>query len=241
MSGTLIAFGASAPDDDTRLRTSADGRLGSPRRLSVIIIGGALAIPGTSSAQPNTPWSEEYEHTDGPTTGGLTFETTSTTSEEPPTEQTGLAVSELRRLSGLTWSQLGQLFGVSRRSVHFWASGKAMNATNLERLMRTLEVIRDSDRGDAHTNRAALFERAEGVSPFDLLVEQRYDDARAVLGRGRGRHEVARTPLSAEARADRMPPSPAELVDAKHDPIPSIAGPGRAARTVRNKRRGSDR
>ena len=35
----------------------------------------------------------------------------------------GTAIGELRRLSGLTWDQLARLFNVSRRSLHFWASG----------------------------------------------------------------------------------------------------------------------
>jgi hypothetical protein len=34
-------------------------------------------------------------------------------------------IAEIRHLTGLTWEQLAQVFNVSRRSVHFWASGCA--------------------------------------------------------------------------------------------------------------------
>ena len=40
------------------------------------------------------------------------------------------AVMELRRRSGLTWDQLGQIFGVTRRTMHFWASGQPLATEN---------------------------------------------------------------------------------------------------------------
>ena len=36
-------------------------------------------------------------------------------------ETTRCAISELRRIGGLTWAELGQLFGVSPQSIHSWA------------------------------------------------------------------------------------------------------------------------
>ena len=59
----------------------------------------------------------------------------------------GAVIGELRRLSGLTWDQLARLLGVSRRSVHFWASGKPMAQSNEEHLRRLLAVVRKVDRG----------------------------------------------------------------------------------------------
>ena len=43
----------------------------------------------------------------------------------------GAAIAELRRVSGLTWDQLARLVGVSRRTLHFWASGTAVMAWSL--------------------------------------------------------------------------------------------------------------
>lgn len=44
------------------------------------------------------------------------------------------AVISLKARSGLTWGELARLFGVSRRSVHNWATGGRMNAKHAERL-----------------------------------------------------------------------------------------------------------
>lgn len=52
------------------------------------------------------------------------------------------SVRWLHAESGLTWDQLGRLFGVSRRAVHFWASGGKLNATNVELVRRFTEVVR---------------------------------------------------------------------------------------------------
>ena len=85
--------------------------------------------------------------------------------------EAGAVIGELRRLSGLTWDQLARLFGVSRRSVHFWASGKPMAPSNEEHLRRLLAVVRKVDRGSARANRAILLGADEdGISLFDLLA-----------------------------------------------------------------------
>ncbi|MFB1488263.1 MULTISPECIES: hypothetical protein [unclassified Thiocapsa] len=79
-----------------------------------------------------------------------------------------------RRISGLTWEQLGEIFDVSRRSMHFWASGKPLNAHNEQRLMQVLDVIRTTDRSDARSTRAALFEVKEGTTAFALLSAEQF-------------------------------------------------------------------
>ena len=207
-------------------------------RLSVIVVSGALSVSGTSSAEPMRVWEAPYVNEMDATASGPGWELQQIPAEPAP-EATRQAIAELRRISGLTWEQLGQLFEVSRRSVHFWASGKPLNAANEERLMRVLDVVRDVDRGSARGNRSALFDVNEGTTAFDLLVGQRFDDARAVLGSGVGRAVPARAELSAEAKAARKPLPPEELFDAKHDRVHREPGRARAARTVRNKRRGS--
>jgi hypothetical protein len=45
--------------------------------------------------------------------------------------------------TGLTWDQLGRIFGVSRRAVHLWASGGRMNSANLERLHEFYATVKD--------------------------------------------------------------------------------------------------
>jgi DNA-binding transcriptional regulator YiaG len=78
--------------------------------------------------------------------------------------QTRAVVSESRRLAGLTWKQLARVFGVARRSLHFWASGKPTDASNEEHLRRLLVVPRQADRGTAHENREMLLHDRHGAS-----------------------------------------------------------------------------
>jgi hypothetical protein len=60
---------------------------------------------------------------------------------------TAKAIRKAHEDSGLTWDQLAKVFCVSRRSVHSWANGARMNATNAELLMqfvRLLDCIEDT-------------------------------------------------------------------------------------------------
>lgn len=149
------------------------------------------------------------------------------------------AVSELRRVSGLTWEQVAQLFSVSRRSVHFWASGKLPSAENEQRLMQILDVVRRADCGDARRNRHALLQvNIGGQSAFKLLQSGQVEEARTLLGSGSRRRALTEVPLSAEARAARRPLPPESLAQANHDTVHREPGRTRSVRTVRNKRRG---
>lgn len=128
-------------------------------------------------------------------------------------------ISELRLLSGLSWDELGQLFGVPRRTVEMWASGQQLSASQDEHLAKVLEVIRYADRGTARSNRAVLFAVLENRTAVKLLEAKRFADARAILGRGIGRPERKVLKLSAAAKAARMPLRPEELIDAQHERV----------------------
>jgi hypothetical protein len=149
----------------------------------------------------------------------------------PPGEDTARLVLDLRRRSGLTWDQLASIFGVDRRSVHFWASGRAMNANNAERLARVLAAVARADRGDPSVTRAWLLTPTrDGRIPLDLL---RQDDLSAFGAEGVGAvPPVKRAPsISANAAAARAPRPPQELLDANQDPVP-----GAPARLIRSTR-----
>ena len=205
---------------------------------SVIVVGRALSTAGTSSAGPTTIWEAPYIHNVDMTVSGSNRDLTETRIGNR-LEATRKAISELRRISGLTWDQLGQLLGVSRRSVHFWASGKPPNASNEKRLMQVLDVVRTADRGSARSMRAAMMDASQGTTPFDMLAAQRFEDARLILGQGRARFVPALAGLSEEAKAARRPLPPEELYDAKGERVHREPGRARAARTVRDTRRGS--
>lgn len=157
--------------------------------------------------------------------------------DTPSRETTRTAIHELRRLSGLTWDQLARLFGVDRRSLHHWGSGKPLNSPNEERLHRLLAVIRHIDRGAADLNRQALLQPTDdGDIPFDLLVqgEYQYQAVKDILGQGSGRRIIQRKPLSPEAQAARYPVfTPEELVDARDEPVPIKTERSRVPRVAR--------
>jgi len=206
--------------------------------LSVIAVSGALSVSGTCSAEPTRLWEAPYVHESEATASGPAWEQHAEATVDA--ETTRRAISELRRISGLTWEQLGALFDVSRRSVHFWASGKPLNAGNEQRLMQVLDVVRAADRGNARSTRAALFEVRAGTTAFALLTAARFKEARAVLAAGAARTRPALAELSAAAKAARKPLPPEDSIDAQHDRVHRDPGRSRVARTVRNKLRGSD-
>ena len=194
--------------------------------------------PTDLGTAPTVRWGElRYIYDAASTVSCATVQdrTRADSGESAPTRQ---AISELRRISGFTWEQLGELFEVSRRSVHFWASGRPLSAANEGRLIRVLDVVNHADRGNARSTRRALLNSLDGPSPFDLLVAQRFDEARIALGRGIGRTAPARTELSSEAKAARRPLPPESLFGAEHDPVHLEPSRARIARTPRNKRRG---
>ena len=219
--------------------TSLGGRavVGDRTSLLIIMVSGGLSAAGTSSSSSTTMW--EVPYVDEPvTTASGPSRNAVAPQVETETEATRKAVSELRRISGLTWEQLAGLFQVSRRSVHFWASGKPLNAGNHERLMRVLDVVRAADRGSARSTREALLDVRDGATALDLLTDQRFREARAALGRGRKRRAPVLTPLSAAAQAARRPLPPEELFDAKSDRVHHEPGRARAARTARGPQHG---
>ena len=88
----------------------------------------------------------------------------------------------LHEASGLTWEQLGRVFGVSRRAIHLWASGGRMNATNAELLGQLIAQVRALP-GDADERRAALLApNQDGSSMVDRFRARNRSDARGVSG-----------------------------------------------------------
>jgi transcriptional regulator with XRE-family HTH domain len=152
-----------------------------------------------------------------------------TFTDPPPAEAPSEAgaLSELRRLSGLSWEQLARVLGVTRRTLHFWASGQAIARSNEEHLQRALAVVRSIDRGSTTANRSVLLESFEDrMNAIDLLAAHDYERAASVTSR-----------LSTTARASKAPSTPEALVGALHDRVHQDGGPSRPARSARIDRR----
>ena len=145
------------------------------------------------------------------------------------------AINELRKTSGLTWEQVAKLFNVSRRSIHFWASGQPLASDNEEKLNRLLGVIRYIDRGSASLNRKLLLKpNADGELPLDQLISGEYDKVRENLGRGNPPKRPQLRPLSEEESELRRPLPPEILIDALQDSIHHDVGRSRPAKTLRS-------
>jgi hypothetical protein len=83
----------------------------------------------------------------------------------------------LHTASGLTWDQLGRVFGVSRRAVHLWANGGRMNAANAAKLAEFVAVVRELPARSPADARMRLHAAGpDGPSLLDTL-RRRYDDS----------------------------------------------------------------
>jgi DNA-binding transcriptional regulator YiaG len=209
--------------------TSAAGAMVMRQLYEPILVGLMLVSSGTSSAPPlpvemvlRSPRVVEQTNAGLSATGA---------------DHAGSSIAELRRLTGFTWDQLARIFSVSRRSLHFWASGKSMTANNEEHLQRVLGVVRHVDRGSASANRSILLAVADdGSVPIDLLVEGQYERVVGLLGPGDARRPKSPN-VSAAAAAARIPSPPQDLIGALQDRIYPASGRLLAVKAVRVPRR----
>ena len=218
---------ASDIDDLRYMRTSPSGGMHRSKlatTIAAIVVAATPLESGTASTYEIPP---VLERTAAGPAGHIV---------PAPSDSTGEAVMEIRRRSGLTWEELGNLFDVSRRSVHHWASGKSVSARSEQTIRRILAAIRRLDQGSQTATRARLLavNGDLGVSMVERLKQGHFIDES-------GRTDVRRTseenriPLSRAAEDFRRPPAPALLVEAEQDrpDIPARARIVRAARSPR--------
>jgi DNA-binding transcriptional regulator YiaG len=178
---------ASVPNlaDELRLRSTRS----QPHRRGVALsLGIALALAGTTTGITSVPQVRpetlrqirNLTSTEPSGVADLGSEIpTSTRASETPAEM----VQKLRDMTGLTWAQLAQLFGVSRRAVHNWANGGRMNARHAELLGQLERTVRDLPGSDAASRRASLLAAGDdGLSIFDRLRGRRASDSSDISG-----------------------------------------------------------
>ncbi|HEY9696740.1 MAG TPA: hypothetical protein V6D10_05725 [Trichocoleus sp.] len=188
-----------------------------------------LSIPINSSNTPAETFAHYLVAASEMTTSGVTLPTIP--------EVTQKAINELRRLSGLTWDQLAKVFSVSRRSLHFWASGKPLSHSSEEQLNRVLGTIQYIDRGSASLNRSLLLQPdSNGNLLLDLLVVGKYEELKQIVGVGSATKKTQLGSLSQDVYLARTPQNPADLVDAFQEPIHREVGQSRPARAARSRK-----
>lgn len=79
------------------------------------------------------------------------------------------ALATIRRLVGFTWEELAHQFGVSRRAVHDWASGKQLSRKNEEAVKSLVQRARDLDTGSPTATRSLMTAASNGQSPQPLF------------------------------------------------------------------------
>jgi hypothetical protein len=103
----------------------------------------------------------------------------------PEKSEISHSIDELRDLSKLTNEEIAPLIGVSRRSLQLWLAGGTISAPKQRRLQEILSALREMSASGTQLNRQKLIDRQPGtVSPYNLLMEGKFDDAVSlVLGR----------------------------------------------------------
>jgi transcriptional regulator with XRE-family HTH domain len=214
---------------------SSTSALGSIRHPKISFIGSRTSIVSSGTTASRVAIDQDLLATIEMTTSGITLPSTSYP------EGTQKALGELRRLSGLTWEQLAKVFNVSRRSLHFWASGKPLSSSSEEQLNRILGAIKYIDRGSASLNRSLLLKPDANGNPFiDLLIAGKYEEFKQIVGAGNGPQKPQLGSLSEDVYTARMPQNPAVLVDAFQDPVHRDVGKSRPARAARSRKNTSD-
>ena len=80
-------------------------------------------------------------------------------------------LQRLRRLSGLSWGEIAQAVGVSRRTIHNWLTGARVAAVHHGRLLELGRVVDIVSTGSAESTRMALMQpSANGRSILDDLA-----------------------------------------------------------------------
>ena len=218
------------------LSTSASGAMRDSvtQRTTVVTVSVFPVLSGTATNKPIS--ARDLLLVLERTNSGLPLSFQSANS----TEANRAALNELRKLSGLTWEQLAKLFNVSRRSLHFWASGQPLSRFNEENLNRLLGTIRYINRGSASMNRKLLLSPSrDGRLFLDLLIAGEHEQVKQILGTGNAPTKPQLVPLSEDASMSRMPLPPEILVDALQEPIHREVGRSRPARAARSRKHGS--
>ncbi len=98
-------------------------------------------------------------------------------------------ITHLRRMSGLHWGELARVFGVDRRALHYWATGRNPSPENLRRLQWVVQWIERYDSGTAELTREALISAAPGEASAlgRLVAEMETTDVGPPGGSGSGR------------------------------------------------------
>jgi hypothetical protein len=171
----------------------AEVKLTSKRPALMLILGGVSLEHATGTGTGNTTSSEVQPAARW--TSSRDFDPGLTAAESPiggrsPTAALSEVVKWLHRESGLTWEQIAKLFGVSRRTVHLWATGGSMNSRHFTLLNEVTQIIQGLPASTPKERRELLLLRNSRTrSLYDTVrdrlasdyIETNYDDINAAV------------------------------------------------------------
>lgn len=83
----------------------------------------------------------------------------------------------LKTSTGLSWNKIAELFTVSRRAIYDWLEDKGMSDRNYSKLLSVSKAVESLEFTKPFQVRTFLiFPNSSGISAFDLLKEERYDE-----------------------------------------------------------------
>lgn len=201
--------------------------------LSVFSLGSMLQGVGTASAA-RLPKTEDRSAVfrELPTASqSVTVKAQSPKTDSEPLFSPRQQVLELYRISGLTWQQLADIFSVSRRSVHHWASGQVLSETHACELEKVYHLVLQRDTGSTIANKKWLLTQQEWGSPFELLCQHSFSQFELLTPPA---HIQKRRQFNMQTKAPLEeiyhPPAPVDLFLAQHDNL-EIKGPSRFKRS----------
>lgn len=91
-------------------------------------------------------------------------------------------IQQLRKQSGLNWTELSHMVGVDRRTLNNWANGKEVARDNLDHIQKLAKALLDNSSRFSSDNRDALLSTNEqGDRIIDLFRARSYDLAGEAL------------------------------------------------------------
>jgi transcriptional regulator with XRE-family HTH domain len=81
------------------------------------------------------------------------------------------ALREIRRRTNLTWSEISEVLGVDRRTLHLWAAGHGIRSQNADALFGLLTAVRNFDLGRPEETKNLVLESFTG-SPRIVVTDR---------------------------------------------------------------------
>lgn len=135
----------------------------SPRKgQGAVVLAGGMAFAFLASASSNASYGSPM-NTARLQFGGATNPVLAR--QEEVERRVSSEITAIKVAAGLTWLQLANLLGVSRRTVHSWAEGKEPSDNNLAEVQSLLEKVKSLSTLPMFKIRKQLFEEAAIAMP----------------------------------------------------------------------------